>query len=59
MTTMMTTREAARALGISIKHLMTLIWEGKIEAIQDRTTRRWSLPARAIQARVKRRKSGT
>ena len=52
---LMTTREASAALQIGIRHLLSLIYEGKLPA--HKVGMLWQIPASAVEARRKDRES--
>jgi excisionase family DNA binding protein len=47
----MTTRQAAAALGVSIRHILTLLYEGKLPAAR-KVGMMWQIPTEAIQRRL-------
>jgi excisionase family DNA binding protein len=47
----MSTREAAAALGVSIRHVLTLLYEKKLPA--KKVGMVWSIPVSAIEQRLK------
>jgi excisionase family DNA binding protein len=49
----MSTREAAAALGVSIRYVMTLLYEKKLPA--KKLGMVWRIPMSAIQQRLKRK----
>jgi excisionase family DNA binding protein len=60
--TFLTTRETAQALGIGLRHVLTLLYEGKLPGAKKQK-RTWMVPASAVVARLKshdnaQRKSG-
>jgi excisionase family DNA binding protein len=52
---MMTTREASSALGVSIRHILTLLYEGKISG--QKVGMVWQIPASAVEKRLKDREA--
>ena len=49
----MSTKEASAALGVSIRHVLTLIYEKKVSA--KKVGMVWQIPATAVQQRLKER----
>ena len=50
--TLLTTRQTAQALGIGLRHVLTLLYEGKLPGAR-KERRAWVIPAAAIEARLK------
>jgi len=50
-TNTMTTREAAAALGVSIRHVLTLLYEGRLPAAR-KVGMIWQIPTKSIQQRL-------
>lgn len=48
-----TVAEAARRLGVSLNHLYSLLWAGKLEA--RKVNRHWRISAEAVESRRKAR----
>ena len=51
----MTTREVSAALGVSIRHVLTLLYEGKLPA--KKVGMVWQISASAVQQRLKEREA--
>ena len=47
--------EAARRLGVGLDYLYGLLWTGKLEG--QKVGRKWSIPAKAVDARLKQREA--
>jgi excisionase family DNA binding protein len=47
--------EAARLLGVGLDYLYGLLWTGKLEG--QKVGRKWSIPATAVDARLKQREA--
>jgi excisionase family DNA binding protein len=45
--------EAARKLNVTLKYIYDLVYSGRLPA--EKTGRKWRIPARAIEARLKQR----
>jgi excisionase family DNA binding protein len=48
----MTVRQAALALGVSMKHLYDLVWEGKLPA--KKTDGKWVVLSEGVEQRIRR-----
>jgi len=51
----LTTREASAVLGVSIRQILTLLYEGKLPG--NKVGMVWQIPASAIEQRLKSRKA--
>lgn len=54
--TIMSTREAAQALGVGLRHILTLLYEGKLPGAY-KLGLQWQIPKDAVDARIRARRS--
>ena len=54
----LSTRQTAKALGVGLRHVLTLLYEGKLPGAR-KAGRKWVIPAAAIEARLKTREQTT
>jgi excisionase family DNA binding protein len=50
----LTTRQTAQALGIGLRHVLTLLYEGKLPGAR-KNGRKWAIPTAAVESRLKAR----
>ena len=56
--TILTTRQAAQVLGIGLRHVLTLLYEGKLPGAK-KAGRKWAIPGAAVESRLKTREQAS